>query len=140
MNRRNGPRPNGRTSSNPDSRYLAKALQGASAPPKLPAFEAHRFGSISLCGGATSNCAYPQRVSDGKNMRSCFGAFNSWACNPVNGSTKAASNANDFIQPPKNQFLRSRARRHWRGIGIVYLRTRNPFIDNFPTENHIAVC
>src|SRR5262249_29650153 len=44
--------------------------QGAFFPPKLPASAAHRFGSISLWGGAISNCAYPQKVSDGKNMRS----------------------------------------------------------------------
>src|SRR5579864_7637027 len=45
-------------------------LQGAFAPPYCPALPAHRLGSISLCGGARSNCAQPQNMSWGKNMRS----------------------------------------------------------------------
>src|ERR1700722_11127577 len=45
-------------------------LHGAAAPPYWPAFPVHKFGSISLCGGARSNWAHPQNMSLGKNMRS----------------------------------------------------------------------
>src|SRR5882762_4664278 len=46
-------------------------LQGAFTPPYCPALPAHIFGSISLWGGARSNCAHPQKVSRGNNIRSC---------------------------------------------------------------------
>src|SRR6266481_766231 len=101
MNRRNCPRPNGRTSSSPDNMYRAKALHGALAPPKLPALEAQMFGSISLCGGATSNCAYPQRVSDGKNMRSA--AFGCWACDPAHSPRITKTREILFITPPREE-------------------------------------
>src|SRR5579872_606541 len=45
-------------------------LHGAFAPPYCLAFPAHRFGSISLCGGSRSSCAHPQNMSLGKNIRS----------------------------------------------------------------------
>src|SRR5208282_5496033 len=45
-------------------------LHGAFTPPYCPALPAHRLGSISLCGGARSNCAHPQNMSRGKNIRS----------------------------------------------------------------------
>src|SRR5580698_7499637 len=45
-------------------------LHGAAAPPYWPAFPVHKFGSISLCGGARSNWAHPQSMSLGKNIRS----------------------------------------------------------------------
>src|SRR6266853_6338719 len=48
-------------------------LQGAFTPPYCPALPAHIFGSISLWGGAKSNCAHPQKVSRGRNIRSCSG-------------------------------------------------------------------
>src|SRR5579864_1239061 len=45
-------------------------LQGAFAPPSTYEFPAHRLGSISLWGGAKSNCAQPHNISFGKNIRS----------------------------------------------------------------------
>src|SRR5580698_8361963 len=39
-------------------------------PPLAAASPEQRLGSISLCGGARSNCAQPQNMSRGKNMRS----------------------------------------------------------------------
>src|SRR5205807_9420845 len=53
----------------PHSRYPAKALQGALTPPKSRALAAHKFGSGSLCGGATSNCVYPHAKFFGRNSR-----------------------------------------------------------------------
>src|ERR1700677_38455 len=45
-------------------------LHGALTPPYCPALPAQMLGSISLCGGARSNCAHPQNMSLGKNIRS----------------------------------------------------------------------
>src|SRR6202051_1506230 len=70
MKRRSCPRPKGRPSSIPESIQRANRLQGAFTPPYCPALPAQRLGSISLCGGAKSNCAQPQNMSRGKNMRS----------------------------------------------------------------------
>src|SRR5579863_5684221 len=49
-------------------------LHGAFTPPYCPALPAQRLGSTSLCGGARSSCAHPQKVSRGRNMRSCTAA------------------------------------------------------------------
>src|SRR4029077_13824089 len=68
--RRNCVRAKGRSSTYPERRYRANALQGASLPPYCPAFEAQRLGSGSLCGGATSNWLYPQIKFLGKKSRS----------------------------------------------------------------------
>src|SRR5579859_357787 len=95
-------------------------LQGAFAPPYWPAFPAHKLGSISLCGGERSNCAHPQNMSLGKNIRSpgsaacqllcelgsCEGLCRLregeiWApASEINTGT-ASIHANTFISPPK---------------------------------------
>src|ERR1700683_2147769 len=84
-------------------------LQGAFTPPYWPALPAQRFGSTSLCGGARSNCAHPQNISRGKNIRDGGSAF--WGvltdcvvCDRLKTETNTGNariHANIFIPPPK---------------------------------------
>src|SRR5438874_9755204 len=136
MKRRKGPLPNGHTSSTPESMKRANALHGAFTPPKLPASARHRLGSISLCGGAISNCAYPQSVSDGKNIRSA--AFGCWACDPAASPRITKTREILFITPPRAKASRT-------GLGdSSYQRAVNseselyprPLEYEFSTENH----
>src|SRR5271168_5365037 len=84
-------------------------LQGAFTPPYCPAFPAQMPGSISLCGGARSNCAQPHSMSLGKNIRG-WGFATGESLEGVavcalpkteisRGNTRI--HANVFIQPPK---------------------------------------
>ena len=47
-----------------------RRCRDCSLRPTIPASARQRLGSISLCGGARSNCPYPQKVSRGRNIRS----------------------------------------------------------------------
>src|SRR5208283_2428493 len=84
-------------------------LHGAFTPPYCPAFPAQMLGSISLCGGARSNCAHPQNMSRGKNIRgwasaSCeLLAAGALCALPQTGIDKrnARIHTNVFIRPPK---------------------------------------
>src|SRR5271157_3064105 len=85
-------------------------LHGALTPPYCPALPAQMPGSISLCGGARSNCAHPQNVSRGKNIRgwasaSCGGVLASgalWARLKTGIDTENARiHTNVFIHPPE---------------------------------------
>src|ERR1700733_822550 len=89
-------------------------LQGAFTPPYCPALPAQMLGSISLCGGARSNCAHPQNMSRGKNIfsslavawvpESCGAVGDGELCARLNvqisrGNT--STHVNVFIPPPK---------------------------------------
>src|SRR5580698_2275630 len=87
-------------------------LQGAFTPPYWPALPAQMLGSISLCGGARSNCPHPQNISRGKNIRSsppdpaegAEGAELSARPRPHISTGNARIQVNFFIffvQPPK---------------------------------------
>src|SRR5580693_9470779 len=75
-------------------------LQGAFAPPYCPAFPAQRLGSISLCGGARSNCAHPQNMSLGKNILGWDAAFCALPKAEID-KRNASIHTNVFIQPPE---------------------------------------
>ena len=87
-------------------------LHGALTPPYCPALPAQMFGSISLCGGAKSNCAHPQNMSGGKNVlsplpESCGefadGEFCALPRVQINrGNTRIQANV--FIPPPNFLF------------------------------------
>src|SRR2546423_15233945 len=98
-------------------------LHGAFTPPYCPALAAQRLGSISLCGGARSNCAQPQNMSRGKNMRSLASAACQLICEGEScalvkteiSTGTATTQINFFIKPPacKDGHLEStRLRRH----------------------------
>src|SRR5580704_19696784 len=67
------------------------------------------LGSISLCGGARSNCPQPQNMSRGKNMRSsrpesgeALAGAEVWARPKLQMSTgRTRIHAKLFIHPPK---------------------------------------
>src|ERR1700722_2029469 len=67
------------------------------------------LGSISLCGGARSNCPHPQNMSRGKNMRSprpesgeALADAEVWARPKLQMSTGSTRiHAKLFIHPPK---------------------------------------
>src|SRR5208283_4204585 len=90
-------------------------LHGAFTPPYCPALPAQMLGSISLCGGARSNCAHPQNMSRGKNILSPLAAFceefaDGESCAmpkvQINRGNKRIP-ANFFIPPPKFLFQHS---------------------------------
>jgi hypothetical protein len=121
--------------------YRAKAVQGALTPPKLAAFALQIFGSISLWGGAMSNWAYPQKVSDGKKIRSV--ALACWACDPAHSAAITTRREIRFINPsaPRNLIPESKSQLKFQNPAALYMRLRSAHERNdfavASTKNHI---
>src|SRR5271163_4169489 len=119
-------------------------LHGAFTPPYCPAFPAQMPGSISLCGGARSNCAHPQSISLGKNIRGCGFA----SCEALAGAAVCALptteinrgttriHANVFIQPPKFSVAREGSTAHAPQTSLKVAAFSNLSFDSWTGAEH----